>query len=109
MLRLEIEELPEATVVRCSGRIVKGDGADTLLRAAKSAKEPRIQIDLNGVEAIDAAGLGALAELERWARDANRKIQWMNPSKRVRAVLKLTRLGSVLGVYPDAPVRPQAA
>ncbi len=98
MLKLEIQQSSQATVLRCSGRIVKGDGADTLLRAVLSEDKRRILIDLNEVSAIDAAGLGALAELERWAREGNRTIQLINPSKRVLEALEATGLNSVLQV-----------
>jgi anti-anti-sigma factor len=110
MLTMVIEETSQgATVLRCSGRIVKGEGADTLFRTVKSAREPHIQIELSEVSGIDAAGLGTLAELELWARNGNRTIQLMNPSTRVRGALDVTRLGSVLQICPSHPHCREAA
>lgn len=57
-------------------------------------------IDLIGVSAIDAAGLGALATLERWARSEHRTIHLANLSKRVREALETTGLSSVLQILP---------
>lgn len=92
--------MDDSTEQGCSGRIVQGDGADTLLHAVKSLDTPHILIDLIGVNAIDAGGLGVLAELERWVRDENRRVHLVNPAKGVREVLEVTRLSSVLQLFP---------
>jgi anti-anti-sigma factor len=94
----EIQKDADITLVRCSGRIVQGDGAADLLRAVMAQESRRIQIDLSRVNSIDAGGLGVLARLARWAKDGERSIQLVNPSKRVRAALESTRLNSVLQV-----------
>jgi anti-anti-sigma factor len=99
MLRLEVQESPLVTILRCSGRIVCGDGTDTLVKAVMSKDTRYFLIDLNGVSAIDAAGLGALAALERWARIENRTIHLANLSKRVREALETTGLSSVLRIF----------
>jgi anti-sigma B factor antagonist len=101
VLSLEVQNSSEIMVVRCSGRIVQGSGTDELLRAVMSQDCRHIQIDLSRVKAIDAGGLGVLVTLERWARDGNRKIQLLNPSKRVRDALETTRLSSVLDISPQ--------
>ena len=100
VLTLEIQNHPYLTVLRCSGRIVRGDGADELLRAAMSQDKRHLQIDLSGVESIDAGGLGVLAALQTWAEDGNRTIELVNPSVRVREALETTKLSSVLQVWP---------
>ena len=98
MLTLELRNSPHGPVLCCSGRIVHGDGADTLLRAVMSQDKRHIQLDLSAVKAIDAGGLGVLASLEQWARDTNRTIQLINPSQQVREALEATHLSSVLRV-----------
>ena len=60
MLKLEVQESPLVTILRCSGRIVYGDGVNTLVKAVMAKDTRHFLIDLNGVNAIDAAGLGAL-------------------------------------------------
>jgi anti-sigma B factor antagonist len=97
----EIDAASDVTVVRCSGRIVQGDGRDDLVDAVMSQDCPHIQIDLRRVTAIDASGLGALVALERWARDGDRKLELINPSKRVRQTLEATKLNSVLHITPS--------
>ncbi len=100
MLSLEIQNHPQYAVLRCVGRIVRGDGADDLLRAAMSQDKSHLQIELSEVESIDAGGLGVLAALEKWAEDEHRTIELLNPSTRVREALQATRLNSVLQIWP---------
>jgi anti-sigma B factor antagonist len=100
VLTLEVQNHAHVVVLRCSGRIVHGDGADDLLRAAMSQDKRHLLIDLSGVDTIDAGGLGVLATLEKWAMDGNRTIQLTNPSKRVREVLEATKLISLFQVFP---------
>jgi anti-anti-sigma factor len=109
VLTLEIQNHPHLAVLRCSGRIVRGDGADDLLRAAMSQDKRQLQIDLSGVESIDAGGLGVLAALGKWAKDGNRTIELINPSMRVRQALEATKLSSVLQVWPAIQDREDVA
>jgi anti-anti-sigma factor len=111
VLRLEVQNHPHVTVLRCAGRIVRGDGADDLLRTVKAQDKRDLQIDLSKVAAIDAGGLGVLVELERWARDTKRTLQLINPTKRVFEALEATGLSSVLQVCPGntPPRRDDAA
>ncbi len=106
MLKLEIERTANVIVLRCSGRIVRGEGADAILRAVVAEGDKHtVLIDLSGVSAIDAAGLGTLAEMERWARDGNRRLHLLNPSKRVRKTLEMTELSAVLQILPTTPAK----
>jgi anti-anti-sigma factor len=100
VLTLEIQNHPQLAVLRCSGRLVHGDGANELLRAAMSQDQQRLQIELSGVESIDAGGLGVLAALEQWAKEGNRSLELVNPTARVREALQTTKLSSVLRVWP---------
>jgi anti-anti-sigma factor len=103
VLRLDVQESPLVTILRCSGRIVYGNGINALLKAVMSKDTRYFLIDLHGVNAIDAAGLGAFATLERWARRENRTIHLANVSRRVREALETTGLSSVLQYFPDLP------
>ena len=96
MLRLEVQHHPQFTVLRCSGRIVHGDGADTLLQAVMELPERHVHIDLVNVDAIDASGLGVLVRLEKWANDGNRMLHLTNVPKRVQEAIETTKLTTVL-------------
>ena len=92
----------QVTVLHCYGRLVHGDGAQALRQAVMSQDENHFAIDLSGVAAIDAAGLGVLAELEKWATARGGAIQLLNPSARVLEVLKATGLNSVIEICLNA-------
>ena len=98
LLILKLENHPEHTVLRCSGRILRGDGADELLQVAKAQEKRNLQIDLRDVDAIDAGGLGTLATLEQWAAEHNRTLQVLNPTGIVREAIEATHLNFVLQV-----------
>ncbi len=109
MLTLQIQNHGRVTVLRCSGRVVHGDGADTLLRTVKSLDKRPIQIDLGQVETIDASGLGVLAALQKWAEECGREVRLTNLPRRVREAIDTTKLDSVLQVGPAAEEQDDAA
>ena len=66
-----------------------------------------VQLDLAGVETIDAAGLGLLVSVHTLGRVVGYELQLRNPVRRVRALLKLTGLESVLEIQPPNEVELQ--
>lgn len=107
MLRIEIQHSGNSAILRCSGRIVQGDGLDVLRRTAASRGERNLIIDVTDVSSIDAGGLGVLAELQRWASTSARTLTLLNPSERVCDVLAATNLHSVLHVVKDLARKPE--
>lgn len=108
MLVTQIRNSQQVSVLRCYGRLVYGDGADALRQAVRPQDENHIVIDLSSVEAIDAAGLGVLAELENWATARGGAIQLLNPTARLLEVLKTTGLNAVLEICPNPPAAGEA-
>ncbi len=91
MLNVTVERLDEAVVLHCAGRIVRGE--ETALLCAASRQHGRtIILDLENVEAIDAAGIGALVALQA----AGIYVQLMNPNEHVRDILRITQVDSIL-------------
>jgi len=89
-------------VVYCTGRLDLGEGLENLaeyVRAAFQAGNP-VLLHLGGVEAIDAAGLGVLAELAAHASQSNGGLRLCNVPKHVAEVVTLTHLAEVLECYP---------
>lgn len=101
MLRTEIETSGQIAVVRCAGRIVRGEEAAALRQAVLAQDRECILVVLSDVTAIDAGGLGVLVELEKWAEANHRTLKLLNPTAAVREVLEATRLYSVLDVCSD--------
>jgi anti-anti-sigma factor len=93
MLTITVENLGEVTTLRCVGRIVRGDET-ALLCSALRQQARNMVLDLSEVEAIDAAGIGALVSLQA----AGIYLKLVNPAAQVRDVLRVTRLDSIFEI-----------
>jgi anti-sigma B factor antagonist len=60
-------------------------------------------VDLTGVDAVDASGLGALVGLEKWARHTGMRVRLLNPSRYLRELLQLTKLDRVFDIACAEP------
>ena len=99
MLQIAVERSMDSALLRCSGRLVAGDGVLRLREAVLCQADKRsVQLDLLGVEIIDAAGLGLLVFFHTLGCVAGFELQLRNPVRRVRELLKLTGLDSVLEI-----------
>lgn len=99
MLRIISEHLEETVILHCFGRIVAGAEAEALKDAvACEADNREVILDLAGVEAIDARGLGLLVFLQTLGCALGYELELVNPAPRVREVLDLTRLDFVLDI-----------
>jgi anti-anti-sigma factor len=94
MLNVTVEDLNDIVVLRCVGRIVRGE--ETALLCAASRQHGRsVVVDLERVERMDAAGIGLLVSLQA----AGIYLKLMNPNENVREMLRLTHLDSIFEVY----------
>jgi anti-anti-sigma factor len=99
MLTIDTEKMGDVAVVRCTGRIVRGEGIRTLRNAVVSETDTRIVVlDLSEVESLDAGGLTALLSLHHWTRSHAIQLKLVNPSNFVREVLERTRLDRVFNI-----------
>jgi len=101
MLTVTLEKLDEAVVLHCAGRIVRGDET-ALLCAASRSHGRQIMVDLEKVEAIDAAGIGAFISLQA----AGIYLQLINPNEAVREVLRVTQIDSILEITGPTGISP---
>jgi anti-anti-sigma factor len=93
MLKVTIENLGDERVLRCTGRIVRGE--ETALSCAAMRQQKRnLILDLTEVEAIDAAGIGLLVSLQA----AGIYLTLMNPTKQVRETLRVTQVDSLFEI-----------
>ena len=93
-LSLNIREVGEVTVIRCSGRIVAGPEAESLRNNITKLTEDRrdIVLHLGEVVFVDSSGLGMLVRLLTSARRANGDLKLCNVAPDVHRILKLTNL-----------------
>jgi anti-anti-sigma regulatory factor len=85
MLSLHIENIGEAAIIECAGRIVQSESAFELRRAVMSQQDAQvIVLDLTRLWAIGGGGVGMVWYLQRWARDHDIKLKIFNPPYSVR-------------------------
>lgn len=99
MLTVDVEKTGDVAVVRCLGRIVRGEEVCTLRRAVISTHDTRIVVlDLSEVEMLDGGGLSALVSLHHWTRSRGIQLKLVNPSHFVQEVLERTGLDCVFDI-----------
>jgi len=93
VLNVTVESARGVVSVRCEGRLVRGQ--ETILLCAVIQLHGRhINLDLSGVDTIDAAGIGALVSLQA----AGKYLRLVAPSLAVRQKLRLISLDSVFEI-----------
>ena len=93
MLTITPHTVADTLVLHCHGRLVRGEESE-LLCAAVHHHGSYVVLDLAGVSAIDAAGIGALVSLQA----AGIYLKLLKPTEPVRAVLKLTGMEEVFEI-----------
>ena len=94
MLNITIESARRVVTVRCQGRLVCGLESALFGACVPYHRREVIILDLSGITAIDAAGIGALVSLQA----AGTYLRLVDPSETVRQVLRLTNLHSVFDI-----------
>lgn len=96
---INTQQTGDVAVLQCAGRMVHAQALSLLRDAVASSAQLRVVVlDLSEVEMLDAGGLGMLVSLHNWACAKGIQLNLVNPSKRVREMLELTRLTSVLHI-----------
>jgi len=93
VLTVTIQNESDMVILRCEGRIVRGEES-ALLCAAVRQHGQDIVLDLVDVTAIDAAGIGALVSLQA----AGIYLTLMNPIVAVHSVLRLMGMDSLFEI-----------
>jgi anti-anti-sigma factor len=93
-----VVEVATGHEIALSGRLDVSAASDVraVLHAAVDAGTGDLVVDLSGVEAVDATGLGVLLGADRRARQAGRRVVLRDAAPSVRRILRLTRLHRVL-------------
>ena len=98
MLTVRSDRAGDVAVIKCVGRVVRGQ--ENILRDAvleqKSARV--IVVDLSEVESIDAGGLTVLVDLHRWTENNRSHLKLVNPRPFVYEMLTRTHLDCVFDI-----------
>jgi anti-anti-sigma factor len=96
MLQCTVQQLGDASVLSCRGRIVIGEAYAVLREAATSQRHSSVLVvDLAHVDRIDAGGLGILLGVREWAQANRIRFKLMNVMHKVEQILELTELDRV--------------
>ncbi len=98
MLTVKSERAGDVIVIKCAGRIVRGQ--ETALRnAVLQEKLARVVVlDLSEVESIDAGGLNLFVYLHRWTESNRTHLKLVNPRPFVHEMLTRTHLNCVFDI-----------
>ncbi|HVO99177.1 MAG TPA: STAS domain-containing protein [Bryobacteraceae bacterium] len=101
-LRLSITRGDNAAVVRCHGKLVAGVN-DQLYAEVKQLipDTKRIVLDLTDLTHMDSMGLGTVVRLYISAKSAGCDLELINLGERIRKLLAVTHLLSVLGAIGE--------
>ena len=98
MLTVRTERADDFAVLKCNGRIVRGEEL-TLESAVLEHQEARvILLDLTDVEAVDAGGLALLVSLHQWADITGIELKLVNPRPFVYEMLTRTHLNCIFDI-----------
>ena len=92
------------TIVDLYGRIVLGEGSAgvrDLVRNLIKQGNKKILLNLRDVDYIDSYGLGELVSAFTSARSQGGELKLLNLTKRVRALLQITKLSTVFDITDD--------
>jgi anti-anti-sigma factor len=98
MLTVKNERAGDVSVIKCAGRIVRGQ--ETILNNAMLVEKCSrvIVLDLSEVEALDAGGLNLLVSLHRWTESNQIHFKLVNPRPFVYEMLTRTHLDCVFDI-----------
>ncbi len=110
-LRVELEESsPGTTKLRMQGRLVGPAAVMELINGAACLPPGlrRLIVDLDGLEYMDCAGVGALAQIVCACRSAERELLLVGGNSRVREILDAVGFAEHL-VFADSKETPLAS
>ena len=96
-LTLDVERSGDQVVVRCHGKLTAGVCEDLYAKVRQFIPDSKcIVLDLTDLTHMDSMGLGTIVRLYVSAKSAGCKLQLINVGARIRQLLGITNLLSVL-------------
>jgi len=101
-LTLFVTSVDHVALVRCQGKLVAGVNDTLYARVSKLVPDhQRIVLDLTDLTHMDSMGLGTLVRLYISAKSAGTSLELINIGRRIRQLLSMTHLLSVLGAISE--------
>ena len=103
-LRIDKKRIePDITVLELAGRLALGPDTrrvETMVEALLRENERKFIVDLSGVDYIDSTGMGSITFCFTRVSQTGGGLRVAGPTDRVRQLFKMTRLDTVLPIYP---------
>lgn len=96
MLQFSTRRSGDNVILRCTGRLVAGQGLKHLYSTAIAQQAAGLVLDFEEIRTLDAAGIGTLLRIRQWCGSQEMSLKLINLNQRVREVLSLTALDSVM-------------
>jgi anti-sigma B factor antagonist len=104
-LTLSVTTAGHEAVVRCQGKLVAGVNDTLYARVSQLIPDhKRIVLDLTELTHMDSMGLGTLVRLYISAKSAGTSLELINIGKRIRQLLSMTHLLSILGAISEQSI-----
>jgi anti-anti-sigma factor len=102
-LRVQTQISGDVVILSCDGRIVFGDECAVLRERIVNMLPgaSKIVLNLKEVDYIDSEGLGMLVGLLVSARNRAGELKLASPCKRIKDLLRRTKLDTIFGVYEN--------
>ena len=103
-VKLNTRHVGDVTVIDVSGRITLGEGSSAIfdeVRNLTAGGNKKILLNLGEVPYIDSSGIGELVAGFTSAAKAGGTMKLLNPTKRVKDLLRMTNLNTIFEVYED--------
>ena len=102
-MRLQEEARGAHSVLRVAGAATSGPTAEALSAAllrAESERGGNVLLEAHELTGLDSTALGILVGALRRLHGSGRKLILVNPDRRIRHLLELTRLSELFPTYP---------
>lgn len=103
-LGIEQREREGVTILDLRGRITMGDEASTFREAFEKAlqqPEPRLILNMRGVDFVDSTGLGAMVMCSTRSRNANGATKLVHVNRRNIELMFMTKIDTIFEVFDD--------
>lgn len=103
-MEIQIRKAGNATILDLNGPLRLGEPEQQFkeqIQKLLDAGAPHVAVNLAGVVELDSSGIGALVRSFSSVKRAGGKCIYYAPTQRVRMLLKMVRLDSVLEIVDD--------
>ena len=101
---ITVRKADGVTIVELAGALLVGE-ADRIcrdtVRQQLDAGERRLAVDLEGVPYMDSSGIGALVRVYNAVQQAGARCRFYGATPKVRQLLRMVRLDTVLELVED--------